>query len=892
MSVNNPLLDTPTARIPTLARWYIASVLVAILILFTVHLQVQLKSAGQIDILMQHLAKQHGVTLGEVRFRMLRGALTLRQVEVNQEGFQFIAPYILLRGNFSSDIEQVRLSEFHMQKGMIQLAWPNLKGGEKPTLPIELLPDEWQAMFASARKIIFDEIVLNIMLAADSKEALSFQRFHLEGKGASPRRTWFGSSQGDLGLAKLHITSDMLRLDWQQVHFDQLQPFLSRSKQAVNGLKGHLKGFVLWQQDQINGSMDWYVDDSEGRIAWQGRKLDGQWQGNIDVVNWPLATAGLLFPNIAGCTLQAGSLDGTWHVKGGGEQWQISSNEIDITNLVASDQYSSACWEAEQLTLRGSSWKWPELTLLIKQANMNHGSLRMPESIPSQGGIWKSQIEQVTFADMTLSNADTRMKLTDVYGDAEWKEDSWQLHAYKYVEGTSTIDDGQWSIALAHDHSQPSRIFSFSVKGEAVSPAFFRDVLPSRLAKGATLNASMHADLQGYVDQTADHSLVWHITGDLFLERPSWQRGGWQWVANHISVNGLTFNSGEPMHASSVELSSWRLTAPLSPMGQPVAQGNSWQPFWLDGWNIKKLQVGTGSFSVGWPDSIWMTTKAFEVRPVSVNESIKLKLRGTIFEGEMTADVYWFPWESPGWFGIQASVRHALPFASNTWLLQSDMPDFIQGRLSMDLHIQPAAMKDLYAYDGVFNIQLSHAALAQGVHRSEQFKQVFGLGPYDALSQLSSGGDMSLAIPLQGNWSHNSMSWAYLGAALVKTMQQKIKKGAAIIPHQKRGETRVLAYIRLHKDDQLWPNERARVRQTIDALMKNPKLVLELVPQLGRSSLNQQFIDVVRRTQQLIEDYMHKRHTSRARIIPLWPQKSHLAGGEAGIRLQVYAIDE
>jgi len=890
----SPLFDSGAARLSCGVRWYVAMLLMVMLLSLTAHFFVQQQSVMQVQRLVQALENKHGWQLGGVRLHMLRGALTLRDLDIEQNNLHVQLPFLLLRGHFSEDPHDIRLTEIRLQHGRIDwMLAEKLSLHDLATLPLSrMLPVEWSALLKPARNIVLDQLDVHIQ-SAEAGE-LVLQRVYINGEGRVGSRKWFASSQGELGLLQWRSDTTGSRLDWQDIKADRLLPFLRHDQPTLKS-SARMKGHMLWQSQHLSGAMDWQDMPHNGRLAWQGQQqsdTDNLFAVTVHAVDWPVVMVPFQAPDLRHCVWQKGVVNGVTKLQIQPEQWQLQSKEIKLSDAVSQDTYGDPCWQLAQVQLSGVAAHWPQHIVSVDHLQLFGGTWSLPQDLtyavsPSP---WTIQQAMVEYQDMTLQDSEQEISLHDLYGEAAIHDGQWRLTAES--PGSDAYSLARWRIQADNQHTKQSKakpLFTYSVQGDGVNPAIFRRLLPTRLTEHATLNAQVKVQITGgirsHLDDNGTTTLGWYGSAEALVEKLGWERDGWQALIDQIAIDHLQFDALRGIRMDALNIGAWVLHAPLTPLTDPNSTAEPWKPFWLADWQIKRVTVAAGEWSIGWHDAVWMKLDPFVVAPLKAPLPISLQWTGRLLDGELQTSMVWLPWQAPGGLTMQLSLRHALPFVANRWLLQSDLPDFIRGRINLDFHLV-SAPEDDYSYHGELAATLAHASMAQGVHQSDSFLRLAGVDPRTLLKRVADDEQFTLTVPLQGNWQSTPLTWGGLGAATLKTMKEQYDRHPAI--RTVRRDHKKLAYIRLHQEDELWPNERARVKEVIRALQASPLLVLELVPQLGRHDLDAPYITSTRRTQQLIEDYMTERHISPRRIIPLWPQKSHKAGGEAGIRLQMY----
>ncbi len=855
---------------PPVARYYLATVAALFLLAMSAHVSLQRQSAEEASQLVHQLARHHHWTLNDVRLHMLRGILTVYGLHIQENKWTLDAPYVLLRGHFSSDPEAVRLREWHMQRGRLQLPLRSLPDHDASLL--SQLPPYLQTMMRDIRLIDMDEVDIQLMPDMLTDQPLLFQRTHLQWQYDTSGGHAFATSQGRLGFWQWRKNADQSSLNWQNVRASAIFP-------ASPHITGTLKGHMRWQGKILQGDALWQSEEgSNRRLAWEGTGT--LWKAadlRVHALNWPVIAIPAL-PAVGGCQWQQGGVNGTASVHLQDHKWSWHSKELILRHVQTATRDGN-CLQAEELVCHELEARPEQSQLTIKRFEASHGiiDLRHALTTPAQQYI----TAQGSIQDWQL-RIDDNTRISDLYGTVLSQSSQWQLTLDNRTDAANAERIGQWHIkAFAQQQDHPG-VVNVSLQTSAVPIDEFRRFFPQRLVRDARLSGNINLQWQGTVRRDDHGQLHWSGGGDAVIDHLQWQRAGWQAGSYMVNLDHLQLDENG-MHVQRLALAPWQLLAPLVPLTQSQPAPSSHQPFWLEGWQIDELKLAAGSFAIGWPEPAWARIQPVSIHDIHPDQPLNIELSGMVMDGTASARIRWFPWHAPQRMNVRFILHDALPFVANNWLLQSDLPDFIQGRIDATLEVDS---EDAYTYQGIWHVKLRHGELAQGLQQSEQFQQLIGATPRETLAALRYQDMVRLDIPLRGNWQTSPLSWSLLGKALITQLHNKMAANAADGTSTAHDKRQTLGYVRLHHDDQLWPNERARVRTVIKGLHQT-HAVVELVPQLGRRALNANTIADIRYTQQLLEDYMVAQHIKRQRIFPLWPQTSHQAGGEAGIRMQI-----
>jgi len=303
-------------------------------------------------------------------------------------------------------------------------------------------------------------------------------------------------------------------------------------------------------------------------------------------------------------------------------------------------------------------------------------------------------------------------------------------------------------------------------------------------------------------------------------------------------------------------------------------------------WTIDNFIANDGRISLGRRDALIADQLSFSLRHLDYGVASQFTLRGRLGEGSL---------HTQGRLLLQPDFRitgktkitDMLPFAFNDWMQVSGMPRFVRGRLDATLRINKDA-KDDDAYRGKLDVSLHQGQLESGSFASDPLLERGGYGAQALLDRLNHAGKATIHFPFRGRWNGDAL-FGHIGeaslAALKRAAQHTSGQGITSPPAVSR-TTR----IRLQGKHGFSHNERVRLRHLIRRLKKQPELVAELVPQLGSAVPDDDMLARVRRSQRLIETYLHRFGIARKRIYPVWPLVANQRGDAPGIIIRARSL--
>ncbi|MDQ6967987.1 MAG: hypothetical protein Q9M14_04815, partial [Mariprofundaceae bacterium] len=612
------MIFSPVSRLPVTARSYLTSIAVLMLVLVAVHFSIQAWGQQQAQQWITAWEKKYGGHVGEARVQMLRGALTIHDMQWKSKGIDFRAPFVLLRGNLSDSIEQIDIREIVLQGAKVTVSNALFQQIlQKKTNLSELLP--WARLLDGVRDM--HSYDMDIVVQAGLEENLPLQPLvvHHANLSATPQqRQW--QLLGDVwdGFINLSSQNNGQDITWSNLDAMQLTESL-----GLSVIEGRVTGKASWQKKQLSGDIVWREKAlssnkkaiSEGKVSFQGVVDESDWQVDIQTMDWPLQIFSASTPILYGRKLNGAYLTGKLDLKRKQQGWQASMKQGVIRNLNYSDE-SKAVWYLQHIDFKKAKLVWPQRTLRMDKVVIEQGNWAVDSSASTAAilpSAWNMNFPKVSFKAIKLGDIAKHIWLPDMQGELS-------LHGQRLNMKASSDSDamGQWELQA---QGVVAEKFDIKVRAKHVPLLNFRDALPQTFVKDARLSGDVGLDLKGVW-----HTDGWQLHGDMDGHNIMWNRGAWLWRAEQMQLKAISFGSIETPSADVWEVHNWAGQTSLTPWSQAtnmsVSQKQQKPVLSLDGWKLKHIMIDSGKFSLGQEDAVWFESDMVKLDDVEENNVI------------------------------------------------------------------------------------------------------------------------------------------------------------------------------------------------------------------------------------------------------------------------------
>lgn len=859
------------------------------LVLIAIHFAMQVYAQQEAKRLVSSWAERSGISVGDVRYRMLRGALTLVDLHLKRDSAEIDAPTVFLHGSLTS------LGGELPKAGYVEIR------GAKITLPAksaigmvngdpEVLPNLFYQAWGAAQRIGIYNSHLEILSGTASLPAKKSDVTIalLEAKQSADRRETRGSLKaldGELKLISSSTAGGTSDQSFGSITWDKVDAASFFTQ--VLGLKavpGSLQGQLEWKAKgtengsySVSGAAEIGGVKEKARLDWRGLLVSEAWIGEIKAASWPLLPFSEQLPQYQHYKAASGSLDGAFKFAGNLQAWKVEAADAHFTNFKYTRVEEGELfpeWRIGAMSISDATLHWPDRSLRAGEVSVDgFDFVTDSRGVEGEPQNWKIDVKEVSLnrvsPSIILSNE--LFRLPELSGTARWRRGD----RVSFKLQSSDLDgmEEHWKIAgegsLDAKAETPLKV---DISSKSAALVRFRPLLPEMLRKEAS-------SISGVVDLNLTlsvGSLPWEGRGEAGLSDLYLQYGGEQLSAKHAALNIERMGTAIPEQLiEQIDIKDWSYQAPLRPITQAESNGASVDASLSkpESWHIKSLQMNDGRVMVGNSESVWLQAMEIKVKDLYPGSYAPIDLKAEMGDGTLVVRGS-LDWDSamPGIYKAKVMVRDALPFFMNEWLGVSGVPQVMRGRMYADLKL---AREDDGNYGGMGYFRLQYGELGPDQAGKDLFLSRAGFNAHDIFASLNDAGSLRVRVPLKGAGKVADV----LGDSFVVALKRDMEKRGSVgkVPADSRGL--LLSSVRLHEKVALSQNERVRLRKVLTYLKKNPKVSIELYPQLAIDSEETMQAERVRYTQRLIEAFLVKRGIRSSRIFPVWPDEQHRNSG-------------
>lgn len=912
-----------TGRMAGPARWYLAGVIMFSLGLLAAHFAVQEHIQKGMQQTVQNWLQKDGGSVQHVRYRLLRGALTLDQVHWAggpDSGLALDISHIFIK---TSSREMAKSTPFFPQ---LQLEHPVLRVPRSTLLdwlrgasgnPLAslagLLPDAKAVLLSNMR-------VLVVSQGGEQKPREQTIR-QVEGRFSNDSANLSGILGGGLVLLSGHMDQKgklLASLSMHDVGMGSLAFWLGEASRGNTSTTGELQLSGDWTRRDIamQGVLHLRSSAGNGPVSVLGGWSKTGMSMDMTCVHVALAALPFDWPGLAGRSPVAGNVNGALHVA---RTWQETGWHIGMNGELAGLQLEGPglpAWHIRSMQLNKAELLpqgagWHAAAVLIADADIvvdarAQPSGETPVALPEIASLSLQHIRpQLHFAD------GSDLSLPEMGGAGRLGKTS-HLTLSSMQGGSDASDDGPDETWKVQADGNFLGAWQAGLTAKHVSVVRLRPVLPKLSLPGAQgiPDYSGTADLALHLKSAAS---ILHMNGQAAFHDVHITQGGDQLNASRIDVDIADAASDGSRKLARVQINGWHYQMAIRPLSRlpepasdtqdtaPPAQtettteesgqtaGQASESPALN-WNIDDISAENGAISLGQPTALIAERLSLHTRHLARGSLSPFTLSGELAEGVLRSQGKW-QFQPEFRMVSKTALYHALPFAFNEWMRLSGMPSFVRGRLDADLHIDASRKKgqppDDSAYTGRLYISLHQGLLESGVFPDDPMLQRTGYSTQGLLERLNHARTIRLTVPFQGRWDQSSLNGT-LGTATFAALKHAGDKARAT-DHSTDPPVSKVTGLRLQGKSGFSQNERVRLRQMIAYLLKNKKQIVELTPKLGPAPLNDSLIARIRFSQRLIEQFMRRRGIGSERIYPVWPQKAQQQGDASGLLLRARA---
>jgi len=430
------VLRHPVGRMSVRARWYLASMVVLMAVFLAAHFSAQIYSQQQAEIRVQQWVDGFNVKhsdaeplkVGLVRFHMMRGALTLRDVRWSDGEQAMNIPFLLLQGTFLEGPERVFISLIQAKVNHL-----TLRIHDWDLTTFSNMPEFWQQLWGDARRIEFDIQTLAILNA--NGDAWPYQQISLSGVHALSREP---IAQRDW---QIEARSEAGHIQWQALDSQTWFPVM-----GFRSVPGTLRGDATWKLGQLWGEVMLRNESEEGSIRWQGIYGEDQQPLRVQLKQWPIRSL-IAHTNARLFDVQSGQLNVELSIAPDNDGWLASAAQFQLAELSAQQgQYhiADAAVSGEGLQLH-----WPQRTMEIQHLGFTGGEVRgddenWPFYLQWAVTDWHAHVNKLDLNQMTFAMPARGLKIEHISGSGSWNGGAF----FMSLENDTATNDATRILAL------------------------------------------------------------------------------------------------------------------------------------------------------------------------------------------------------------------------------------------------------------------------------------------------------------------------------------------------------------------------------------------------------------------------------------------------------------
>jgi len=911
---------------PAAARWYLAGIAVFGLLCIAMQLSIQAHAQQQAQALVQAWGARASVHIGDVRYHLLRNGLILRDIRIERGDDSIAIAQMLLRANpklLTGDAPRIGVIDISGLRAQITRA------GQADVWKHErYLQQIWQA--ATALTVHDGHIRLYVngteappleLSGVSIRQRLQYGIRSIAGSariqqgGVHWRWQMLAGSESPPAQATHWRTKG--RVQWQRLDAGELT-----ASMALKQIAGHLSGDLAWethsqgnvsqQSVSIDGEMQLDTGtDSEAthahHVQFRASEAGGRWQMDVDATAWPLDPWSAALPRLGGRQLITAQMDGNTHWQGHPGDWDIQSDNgfIQDVTYARPDSSGSPAWywsrihytravihtATHQLQVDGLDMLDSRLVLQTQRSGESLAGNTAPEA------VWDINADQINVRNMMLALALPQGKVTLTALDGQVRSPPgkplrFKLHTHTAAQKNTAAVEEQgsdapplWRLRGSAEKNSRGQLISASIniRGQQVPVASLRPLLPLQDDADRAVKLTGRTDFRATVSVNQGQ---WQMQGKAEVRDLNLAHGGDVLQADQISMRFGPVGMGlESQYIDSIQAQGWQYIAALHPLALHVAEqgDNDHDPAGGAAWwvstlrnnqiAIDQLDMEDGQISVGQRQALWADHVHISMAGIQDAQWSDITVAAAVGGSDFKLAGQWQALSDTQRFRGDVSLQQAEPFFLHNWMAASGMPRLIQGRLSASLHLQDGPVPD--SYQGTVQCQLLQGMTETGIFTSDPMLPRTGYSTSELLQRLEqSPGVIALQYDLSGLWPEQALTLERLGLSMQAAMHEAARGGSwreQANVEQGVPDAAIVARIRLHGRERLSLNERNRLSGVVHSLRKHPERIIFLRPKWKGPTLTAETQQRIRRTQQLIEQYMTHRHIDKNRIFSVWP---------------------
>ena len=808
------MYHAPLAKGSAGGRLYLSVVAVLTLLLLAWHYSIQAAAHDAAIAQVRTWLQGMGASAGKVQFRLLRGALTIENVNADIQGNPLSIRTLFIQGNPASittqqpKIQVVRIQGMSLEVSQMSEQWQNLNVAT---------PQALQSLFRYAKTIHVQDSIIS---QPRQNIQIDLQALHIS--GSAEQRDLFGQ-----GTFQQHNDAGI----WHIESFIPSNTSLQTGEiiaQSDNG-KRSLNWAGAWQHENMTIHFQ-HQTSSGGTLAIKLQQDKQQWKGDIQAQSWAIKTSA--FKSLVSGALQFSGTTESWQVKSNKLLWQhtvIQQHQTSIQSMTSHQLHINQTQKTIQMS-----------RLDIEDVNM---SISTTKSLIQPAWQWDIASINIEGLFISLGQNDENIHFPSMHGTASVQKNKLQLDI------SQQVDENQfWRI-------QSKGNGSLYLSASHVPLIQIRNLLPNPIR-----NQSYTIDGTAWLQLHSTPSQQWKTSGKVYVSDMMLGSKNQSFSADKVE---LTIEDADisGIKQANLRVDRWTMQLPMTP--QQAWSNTSHLEAWASiPWSFQDIRFNQGKVVIGSHENTWLSQADLHIKHWQSDKPALFTLKAQLGDAPLSVDMKLRQEEGiMQWQSIHMDIQHANLFFLKDWLTLSKLPYISRGHGSLIL--------DVKQQDGLTQGDVDLKLLRLQLLSKHQPNFL------ENTLQLSNNEITVLAQHIKASFQGTSdTAWSTMASLAlmqqIKAQKKTIQQVATI-----QRNIQLLGSLRIQQDIRLSLNERTRLRRIIKAIKQHKHAIIELTPDIGTAELTPAFRQQIMQTQAVIKSFMGRRGIRRENIYFIIPQEKH-----------------
>lgn len=796
---------------------YLSAVAVLTLLLLAWHYSIQAAAHDAAIVQVRTWLQNMNASAGKVQFHLLRGALTIKNINTNIQGSTLSISTLMIQGNPASitstqpQIQNLQIQGFTWDASPLAEHWQKLNINP---------PQVLQHLFRYAKRITIKNGQASYQ---DGDMQISLQSLHVSGSADERKIDGQGTFSHKDDSGEWHIESFVPANTAQQTG-----KLIAQG--AISNLNLNWAG--AWQHENMRVTLNQHDEHNDAQLSVLLQQDKQQWQGDIQAQAWAVQTA--QFESL---------ISGAFQWSGTPQAWQLQSKKVLWHELVLLNHQTTA----QTMVTHDLNINQAQQSIQVARVDIEDASTTISTARPLFKPSWQWDIANINVQELfiTADKNNASINIPPMHGIASIQNNVLTLDISQQVN-----ENEFWRIRSGGSGKNQTLHLSAS----HVPLKQMRNLLPEPIrSKAYTVNGLLWLKLN-----TQPHQ-QWHTTGKAYISDVTLASKNQTFSAQDVE---LTIQDADitGVKQANLNINAWMMQLPMTPR-QAWSTTSHLEAWAKIPWSFDNIHLNQGKVVVGNQNNTWLSQTSIHISDWQRNKPAQFSLKGKMGFSPLSVNMVLQQEDNVmQWQNLDLNVQHANLFFLEDWLALSALPYITQGHASLTVKAQ----QQQGAVQGQVDLKLHHLQLL-----SEQqpnfLEQTLQLSNLDIAERFQ-----HLQATYQGD-----ASWSELAA---QALLQKALAEPKLNPKNnaaKNDNIQHLGSLRIQQDIRLSLNERTRLRRIIKKVKQHKDAIIAITPDIGTTKLTPEFRQQILATQAVIQSFMNRRGIKRKNIYLILPQEKH-----------------